>query len=264
MAIAVASVTTNAMGVGGVFAKPTGLAVGDTMLAIMVAEGTQNLASPAGWTTVGDSDTATYTKTRAFSKVADSSDVAASNFTFTGTDIRGGILYRITGGGLLHVDVADPIANQSLVIIWAHGGDNAGRTTTFSGYSVTGGASPTFTERLDSNESTGLTTCFAVADGIYNSNANISAFSVTADSSVDEVSSKILVFEAQQDANADISHLAIPPTLTGLESSNTATADVSHLAVTPSINGVEATNSSDRTQWTNEAKPTTTWTNQTK
>lgn len=247
------------MGVGGVFAKPTGLAVGDTMLAIMVAEATQNLASPAGWTTVGDSDTATYTKTRAFSKVADSSDVAASNFTFTGTDIRGGILYRITGGGLLHVDVADPIANQSLVIIWAHGGDNGGRTTAFSGYGVVGGDSPTFTERIDSAEATGLTTNFAVADAIYNSSANITGYTVTAGSAVDETASRILVFEAQQDANADISHLAIPPTLTGLESSNTATADVSHLAITPSINGVEA--DTENSTYTNRNKSSSTYTN---
>jgi hypothetical protein len=93
MAAVVESVSTNTMGTGGVLTKPTGLAVGDTMIAILAsAGGTNNIAAPGGWATVTSLNTPTYTKSRVFSKTADSGDVAASNFTFTGTDIKGGIL----------------------------------------------------------------------------------------------------------------------------------------------------------------------------
>lgn len=267
MAIVVASISTNTMGAGGVLTKPTGLAVGDFMVAIVVAETIANLASPGGWTNQGSRDTATYAKTTLFTKVADSGDVAASNFTFTGTDIRGGILYRITGAATSNVYFgsgnAVPAGSKAHVIVWSGSGDNGGRTVTHSNYTVTGGATPTFTERLDSSEATGLTTCFGVADGYYNSDQTISAFSVTLSGAIDENTTGLFIIAEQQDATAQISHVNVSPTLNALESSNTATAQISHVNVIPGLNSLDAVDSSDRTQWVTPTKEVTNWNNPT-
>lgn len=265
MAIAVESVSTNAMGIGGVLTKPTGLAVGDSMVAIMVAETTADLSAPSGWATVSTSDNPTYSKTKLFTKIADAGDVATSTFTFTGTDIRGGILYRISGASLENsfVQVGDPVGEQSLIIIWANSGDNGGRTVTYNAYTASGGVSPTFTERLDSSEATGLTTCFGVADGIYNSGATITSFGVTASGAIDENTSKMFVIPAQVNASAQATFLAVTPTLISPTGSNTDTATSTLLEVSPTFHSPTAKSSSDSTQWTNETKPTTVWTNET-
>lgn len=92
--------------------KPTSLAVGDKMFAGITVDadggGTQlaSITTPAGWTqealldlfAVGRSALGVYSKT------ADSADVAASNFTFTGTGDTGsmtmaGIIARVTNWG---------------------------------------------------------------------------------------------------------------------------------------------------------------------
>ena len=267
MAIAVASVSTNTMGTGGVLTKPTGLAVGDLMVAIVVAETVADLASPGGWTNQGSRDTANYAKTKLFTKVADSGDVAASNFTFTGTDIRGGILYRITGGitstFYFGSGNAVPTGSKAQVIVWSGSGDNGGRTVTHSAYSVTGGATPTFTERLDSSEATSLTTCFGVADGYYNSDTTISAFSVTLSGAIDENISGLFIIVEQQNATAQISHVNVEPTIHAPTGSNTSTAQISHVNAPPTLNGLITKNSNDTTQWINETANPTTWINET-
>lgn len=65
--------------------KPTGLTVGDIMIAIVnCAISSGSINTPSGWTLVG-SETLYGTERRAavFKKVANSADVAASNFTFS-------------------------------------------------------------------------------------------------------------------------------------------------------------------------------------
>lgn len=268
MAGVIESVSTNAMGTGGVLTKPTGLAVGDTMIAIVVAETATNLASPAGWTLIGAAELATYAKTKSFYKVADSSDVSASNFTFTGTDIRGGILYRISGAAPANIifGAGTPPSSSSVIISYFFAGDNAARTVTWSSYTVTGGDSPTFTERLDSSEATGLSTCLAVADAIYNSSSAITACGSTISGSIDESGGAFIIIPSQQDGSATSTLLDVTPTiLTGQTGSNTTTATSTLLEVSPALVSPNAKSSSDRTQWTNETKPaSTTWTNQTK
>lgn len=65
--------------------KPSGLAVGDLMLAFVGINDittAANINTPSGWTLIR-TDTQTNLEARSFWKIADSSDVAASNFTFT-------------------------------------------------------------------------------------------------------------------------------------------------------------------------------------
>ncbi len=263
MAIAVQSVSTNTMGVGGVLTKPTGLTVGDTMVAIVVAETTADLAAPGSWTGAATLNTASYAKSAVFYKVADSADVAAANFTFTGTNIRGGILYRISGAAIAEnfVGTGTPKATDGLVIIWGIAGDNDGSNTSFSGYSVTGGASPTFTERLDSSENTGLSTALGVADAVYTSAAAITAFNVTIAAGMDETASQMIFINQQITDTAQATHLAITPTLENVTGANSSAGSATHLTITPTLQTVTAKSSSDTTRWTTVTKSSTTWTN---
>ena len=89
-----------------VVTKPSGLAVGDIMVGTVAvtasASGSTN--HPSGWTDItGELSGGANQKVRAFYKIADSADVAASDFTFTGsgTDcIIGGAIYAIIPGGI--------------------------------------------------------------------------------------------------------------------------------------------------------------------
>lgn len=80
--------------------KPSGLAVDDLMLAWICGNG-GDVSAPAGWTTVATGiGTGTGVNAGCFWKKADSSDVAASNFTFTYASnslIGTGEIHRING-----------------------------------------------------------------------------------------------------------------------------------------------------------------------
>lgn len=83
-----------------VISKPTGLEIGNLMIAHLckVASGV-NTIDLSGWTSVLDV-TNTTVHERVMYKIADSGDVSASDFTFTGsgTDaFTGGAIYRISG-----------------------------------------------------------------------------------------------------------------------------------------------------------------------
>lgn len=87
--------------------KPTGLAVGDLLVAGVVSDrdagaSTPSLNTPTDWT-LEESVSPTGATVGLFSKIADSSDVAASNFTFTASSVSqqdmGVILVRFSSPG---------------------------------------------------------------------------------------------------------------------------------------------------------------------
>jgi hypothetical protein len=88
-----------------VIAKPSGLAVGDLLVAGIWADrdggSDATISTPAGWTSEANvAIPSTDAAIACFTKVADSSDVAASDFTFTGGGSTGS-MHMI--GHLLHV-----------------------------------------------------------------------------------------------------------------------------------------------------------------
>jgi hypothetical protein len=103
----VSSVARNTISTTLTITKPTGLAVGDLMVAHLVrSDNDQNSRtwSLSGWTSAVDTqgnDTGTSSSgMAALHKIADSGDVAASNFTFTvssAADFLAGAIYRIDG-----------------------------------------------------------------------------------------------------------------------------------------------------------------------
>ncbi len=91
-----------------VIPKPSGLAVGDFMLAIIGSDGLQTFTAPSGWTNIlntqrdGTLDCSLDSKW----KIADASDVAASSFTFTSSGTQGffGAIHRVDA-----IDTTTPV-----------------------------------------------------------------------------------------------------------------------------------------------------------
>lgn len=194
MAIAVQSSSTTAWASGStiVLTKPTGLAVGDLMIVhIGVTSGTVTTLS--GWTLVGTKTlTAETLKTYAFSKIADSTDVAASNFTFSysGTLTGAGAILRIDGhsaGAAVYTSASDddtdaspptftntvtPVATNSMLLMLGVA-RQVDTVTTISGYAVVT-STPTFTEVYDFNNSGGTGNTYLLC-GAYGTRAAVTA-----------------------------------------------------------------------------------------
>ena len=132
--VAVASTSTKAYASGSTITinKPTGLAVGDLMVAFVhKIDGDVGTCTLTGWTAIDSYDDTSATGDYMFSlsKIADSADVAASNFTFTlgETKSTGGAILRITG-----------FNNINPVNTFAHGNDGTNNTNQiFSGGAIT-------------------------------------------------------------------------------------------------------------------------------
>lgn len=254
-----------------VLTKPTGLAVGDMLLAFVVqnAGSSATLSTPSGWTAVlaNDQDSDTKTSGAAFAKIADAGDVAASDFSFTTNNASSlmGVLYRISGhagiSSIANAVTYAPPGNSSLVFIFAYAGDNDGSSTSWSGYSITGGATPTFTERIDT--SAVVNASIAVADGLYSSNSSITAFDVNGGAGMDGTRKRFLAIPSQEDGVGTNALLESEPEFfnnTGVDVGGNGTNAL--LEVQPEFfdqNG----NATSRTVWVNEPKPSTSWNNET-
>ena len=123
--------------------KPTGLAVGDLMIATGVTSDdsttTYSFNTPTGWTAIASKSHSSAAQRRqwigSFWKIADSADVAASAFSFTATGtarVLGMSCYRISGA-----HPTTPIENSAT--------GTTGVGTTFSG---TATFTPTYTNSL--------------------------------------------------------------------------------------------------------------------
>lgn len=106
--------TTNSV----VVTKPVGLAVGDTMHAIVACatDATAVVNTPSGWTRQAHQEDGTN-GWAVFTKVADAADVAASNFTFTSTTTGANFVNSVAGvaaftnGGTVPVDQAGAVGS---------------------------------------------------------------------------------------------------------------------------------------------------------
>lgn len=156
--------TSYASGTTVVVTKPTGLAVGDLMVACIQALGitAHTDITCSGWTTETGN---TSLDAAILKKVADSSDVAASNFTFdlAGTYISGGAITRITTasstwttGTIFNAGATStptfttgitPATTDSLMLMFVVGVGNGGVETS-SAYAITTN-NPSWTEAYD-------------------------------------------------------------------------------------------------------------------
>lgn len=173
--------------------KPTGLAVGDLMVAVISTVISAITSAPTGWTVV-NSNNLTYNFCTVYKKIADASDVSASTFSWSGTYAIGGIIYRIPEGDFNNIQMSlnaplTPKTKDNAIILVGTSSDDDSDSCTFSGYSTTGGATVTYTENYDSlGTSSSYYAAMGVASGIHSSFDNITAFNVTADASPDATS----------------------------------------------------------------------------
>ena len=123
--------------------KPTGLAVGDLMVAqcSCIANTPTSFTPPTGWTTLS-TVTAGEARQQIFYKIADSSDVAASDFSFTGTsELRAVGIYairdvsinstitqtnnNISSSGTLTMSTQTPLREDCVLLLLVSGGEEA-------------------------------------------------------------------------------------------------------------------------------------------
>lgn len=160
-----------------VITKPSGLAVGDTMVAGIFFNnddtGSGSIATPAGWTQVS-TDGNTAFSLKVFTKLADSADVAASNFTFTQTGDTTyhliGHIVRISEFGLIAGETSEFSTTSGTATVIAPTFTPTRANTLFLAFaaqSLSGGATPnnvsvalttdnpTWTERAEANANDG-------------------------------------------------------------------------------------------------------------
>jgi len=262
-----------------VITKPTGLAVGDLMVAVIASIATE-VDGFGSWTQRGQSSNSSAGVTL-FEKIADAGDVAASNFTFTATGASemAGAIIRATGNIPAPFDFGDgeednnntpditqpvfslsdtPDFNGSLLVmgLMAHGTDGVG---TMSSYAING-TNPTWNEVCDFTKDVGsFDPIFGVAYAIQTTAAQITTF--YADSSVakDDWSG---VFASY----IPIISQSVSPAVLSVSTSVQAPAVSAGAAVSPAVIGATATVqapvvSTAASKWQNTDKNTSTWTN---
>lgn len=262
--------------------KPTGLAVGDRMLAFIgTTDGTgHSLNTPAGWTSLAQlSVTDTFRRFAAFTKIADSGDVAASNFEFvadTTVDSIMGSLSRISDAPVVQDTDAQangassvtmsftgsstPLITQSLFVAGFYAWNGSGDATIGS---YTSTPSKTWTEVTDFFLNFGTTDpVIAVASAPANNLDTITAWGATLSISKVNHGGILVCITGSNSVTADVSQLNTTPGIFGPTVTQVNTAlEVSHNAIPPVINGVN-TRATAPTQWQNGDKPTdTNWTN---
>jgi hypothetical protein len=146
--------------------KPVGLAVGDLLIGVVHGNETGGITIPTGWTglssIVGSVSLITYYK------IATSTEVAASNFTWTVTsgNYIGGLIARVTGHNATtpvavfandtetasssptFTSTVTPTTPDSLLFFFLGTFVNSSTSRTSSGYAIVT-SNPTWTEQID-------------------------------------------------------------------------------------------------------------------
>lgn len=272
--------------------KPTGLAVGDYMVAHLtnVVGGSNNADgwdTPSGWTIINnDSESGNSNSSCSlvvFYKVADSGDAAASNFSFTKNGSQGttvhGALYRISGASAIakasdsqtsdltptYTNTITPSFADSLLLFLASYADAGAASGSASGYAITT-SNPTWTEVYDSYGQ--IFPHRGLAAGAYASRPEATA---TGDSSLTFVATggnaqnsigvivvlSPIVNVTASPAVIDVTASVIAPSVSGGASVSPSVIDITTSVVAPTV-------SFPTDDWTNQSKNSSSWTNQNK
>lgn len=270
--------TSYASGTTVVITKPTGLAVGDLMVACIQALGitAHTDITCSGWTTETGS---TNTDVAVLKKTADSSDVAASNFTFDlgGTYISGGAITRITNGSStwttgtifnagttsspVFTTGITPSTTDSLMLMFVIGVGSGGFETS-SAYAITTN-NPSWTEAYDIGVDSTSDGSIALAYANRPESSATGNFSATCSGSSNAKFG--LLISVPELVSVTVSPVVIDITASIQTPSIAAGATVtvsSALSATTSV--VAPTVSFPQDDWTNQSKNSSTWTNQDK
>lgn len=269
-----------------VITKPTGLAVGDLMVALIFSVDTvgspvDEPTTPTNWTRFSDAffDSASDTiRAYGFWKIADSGDTAASNFTFvcdTSNVVNAGYLARITGHNATAPIVqvvygntttgtnptlttsASTVVNDSLLFMAFCGYSSAG-TETVSNYTING-TNPTWTEQFENSSSLSINETVAVASAPESAVRTVTTVECDISAAYSDCVGQFFVIPPTTSASTNldcISLTGVPYDTTNTGSAN-VTLDTIALASTPR----DITASAEDPKWLNPDKSSTTWTN---
>ena len=260
--------------------KPTGLATDDFLVAFIGANGTggsgtNQFATPSGWDELLDNDDVAI-----YSKLADSSDAAASNFSWATGDLgsndlsSAGVLYRVTGtfvsGTTLFVVDSDSVSSDStptypggVIPVGASAFLIMGAVTftagvTSSAYAVTNN-DPTWTERADIDlNGTSFDVTLSSATGSYSAGTTTGDYSLTLSNTVNS-RGYILAISDSVDASGTTALHSVTPTFFAPNGSADTTGTTALHSVTPTFPTLSGKAKSPTNVWTDEEKTTGTW-----
>lgn len=224
--------------------KPSGLSVGDLMVAAIggVAEGN---TTPSGWTKDASKAQGGNVETSVFSKIANSTDVAASNFTFTSTsNFLSGIIYRISDAtqpdivnatyGVDDTDTAswtgsiNPLRDDC-VMIMALAMQNVSSSTALDTTTISG-TNPTWSTDADDYTSAGSDQFFGCASATLDTSREITAYSIGAEDSAENLASVLVFYAGPVNISTDVNTQTVTTSVKAVESV-TGSANVSGLNV---------------------------------
>lgn len=271
MAVAYAS---HSSGGGATLAKPTGLAEGDLMIAILTSAifGTGGTISAAsGFTTYASVTTTSndYIDMYVFYKRATSGDVAASTFNFGGGK---GVLFRVTDGAANSGEIVGPFqpgtgdlpnitpaVADTLILFAAANSNNIGASDTLTSVTLTGGTNPTWTIDYNSAEAGHS---LGMAHGTYASTTEITNISGDLSGSDDNITGYVLIRSTVSASGTTSLHVAdadfFAPTATSDTNGTAAlhTADADFFSTSGNVRQPAI--------WSNQSKNNSTWTPQDK
>lgn len=254
--------------------KPSNVTIGDLLVAHIITDGAQISSTPSGWT----NDYSVTLPTSAgfsyiYSKIADSGDVSATNYTWVTNATPGnvgGSITRVSGGlttspitsknsgtssdsstGPVSYSITvTPTVTNSLLLFFVGYSAIAGAVShSASGYAVATD-NPTWTEAYDINDANRVQMSMAYATR--------SAITATGNASVSRSNSQI-----------NGSHgimLSVEPIQTVTVSETTTTTETIQKNITKELSDTTTTTEdiikSKTRLWTNETKPNTSWTNE--
>lgn len=250
--------------------KPTGLAVGDVLVASIFGTGGGDVSTPSGWTSIITVDTDyDVSRARCFIKTADSSDVAASNFSFSNSfgGLCYGFLSRLSGAAYDKITTYNrsnsstssvsyagvtPAYADSLYLIVSAFANGSSSSPYFSNYAMAT-SNPTWTEQAEYDNGGGYASSIASATrnastATGNISLNISGLNANSD-----VYSYLLVF-------LPTANVATTPSTVDLVS--TIPPTLFPMSITSSVPAVTVVQ--ENGIWTNDTQTATpTWVNDT-
>ena len=269
--------------------KPAGLVVGELIVAILSSFDTPNdnngsFNTLSGWTSAVGGNYGGEIGQSIQYKLAASGDVAASNFTFTHTNTNNlvGKIIRVSGnnvltGGLAATDgqtggntgatfdgtitAFTPPVDGALVIMQVGGSASSGSFRTVGSYTVAG---TSFTEAYDVSISGSAYGGAAAAYGIQGTAAEISTYKATFSIQPNDFFGQLAVFYPP--VNASGTNTLVTTTSASFAQSGTCDTigGTNVLTATDTTMFAQGGTGTSPIQWTNEAKPSTTWTNEAK
>lgn len=270
MALSVASTSSNMVYNSNTVTvtKPTGLAEGDFMVAVSFGyqSGSSTPDLPTGWTSIS-TDNSTAVGNRLMYKEADSSDVAATNFTFTintTSENFGAVIMRIASDdssviGLLDESDLTPtdLKQRTGGVIVAVNKDSGSiqHEDKYTGYTISG-TNPTWTQQYEKFNNNDY--IVDVATAVCVSDSDITSFSV----STGTIShGGLTTFAEVTNAAGTTALLSVQPTFLGIAGTSNTAGTVDILSVSSSL--FDITGRVKNPVWTDQEKPSTpTWTNQ--